>query len=64
MTGNRLLFVAIVAVLLMLVVAMVVLSTGTASGPEGLTSLVVLLVGAGIVVAVIEAIRRVARRTR
>jgi hypothetical protein len=62
--GNRLLFVAVVAVLVVLVATMLVLSTGTPEGPEGLASLARLLIGVGIVVAAIEAVRRAVRRNR
>ncbi len=64
MTANRILFGAILVVLVLLVVGMLVLATGTPDGPEGLSVLARTLIGVGIVVLVIEAIRRLVRRNR
>ncbi len=64
MTANRILFGAILVVLVLLVVGMLVLATGTPDGPEGLSVLAQTLIGVGIVVLVIEAIRRLVRRNR
>ena len=59
MNGNRLLFGAIVAVLAVLVIGTLLLSTGTPGGPEGLAVLARTLIGVGIVLLLI----RLARRT-
>jgi preprotein translocase subunit SecY len=63
-TPNRLLFGAVLVVLVALVVWMLVLSTGTPDGPEGLASLARMLIAVGIIVLVIEAIRRLVSRNR
>ena len=65
MTKNRLLFGAILVVLVLLFVWMLVLATGTPDGLEGLVSpRARTLIAVGIVALVIEAIRRLVRRNR
>ena len=65
MTANRILFGAILVVLVLLVVWMLVLATGTPDGLEGLVSARArTLIAVGIVALVIEAIRRLVRRNR
>ena len=58
-TANRVVFLAVLGVLGLLVVAMLTLSQGTPSGPEGLGALASALIVAGIVVAALWVIRRV-----
>ena len=62
MTANRLLFVAVLAVLVLLVVGMLILSTGTPDGPESLAVLVRGLIGVGVVVLLARAVNQIAGR--
>ena len=62
MTANRLLFVAVLAVLVLLVVGMLILSTGTPDGPAWLGVLVRGLIGVGVVVLLARAVNRIAGR--
>ena len=64
MTANRLLFVAVLAVLVLLVVRMLILSTGTPDGPESLAAPVRGLIGVGLIVLLARAINRISGRQR
>ena len=64
MTANRLLFAAVLAVLVLLIVGMLALSGGSAEGSEGLAVLARTLIGVGLVVLIVEAIRRLVQRSR
>jgi hypothetical protein len=61
-SGNRILFLIVVAILVVLVAAMVILATGSTEGGEGLSSLVLMLVGIGVVLLVIRLVREALRR--
>ena len=61
MSGNRILFSVVLATLVLLVVAMVILSTGSSEGPEGLAVLIRTLVGVGVLVLIIRLLRQALR---
>ena len=62
MSGNRILFSVVLAVLVLLVVALVNLATGEPDGPEALLGLVWILVGIGAVLLIIRLVRDAFRR--
>ena len=62
MSGNRILFLVVVAVLVLLVGGMVILAVGSPAGSEGLGVLVRTVVGVGVVVLLVRLGRDVFRR--
>jgi RsiW-degrading membrane proteinase PrsW (M82 family) len=62
MSGNRILFLVVLAILVLLVVAMVILSTGSSEGSEGLAVLIRTLVGVGVLVLIIRLVSQALRR--
>jgi hypothetical protein len=61
-SGNRILFAVVLAILALLVVAMLILSTGSSEGSEGLGVLFRTLIGIGVVVLIIRVAREALRR--
>ena len=62
MTGNRILFFVVVAILVLLVGVMVSLAVGSPAGSEGLGVLVRTVVGLGVVLLIVRLGRDVFRR--
>lgn len=61
-SGNRILFSIVVGILVLLVVAMLALSTGSPDQPEALGMLIRLLLGVGVLVLSVRILRNIARR--
>jgi hypothetical protein len=62
MSANRILFVVLAGLLVLLVAATLALSGGTPAGAEGLSVLVQTIVGVGLILIVIRLVRAALRR--
>ena len=62
MSGNRILFAIVVAILVLLVIAMLILATGSSQGPELVTALVRTLALISVVVLSVRLLRGISGR--